>query len=289
MVFKTPSVATKQQQDNECPSTQFIEPGAYYPSSFVPQDVAAAPIGRYGAFYPKTTSKVLGICLVFMSWLSVAGAMLALMFYAAAAWLATGFWCGAFYSIAGIISINAGRSPIDKMVTGTAISSMFAAAFGVTQLGIACIGLEYDVTCYCSNTCNTTPTVGGIASNSIMAFASLSSVICGIWLLVVATRAVRRGSRHQVIVAQPILHSPNMQTAQVQPCVTPLQASTLYTDQQVSLGGLQQCEVTVAQPILSSSKLQTGSFQPSATSLQQQAASASYADQRASERGLQPC
>lgn len=271
MVFKTPSVAAKQ--DSECPSTQFIEPGAYYPSPYVPEGVAASP-GRYGAFYAKTTSKFLGICLVLMSWLAAAGAILALMFSAAAAWLATGFWCGAFYSIAGIIAISAGRTAADKMVTGTAISSMFAAAFGVTHLGISTIGLEYDITCYCSGTCTSTPSAGSIASNSIMAFASLCAVICGIWLLVIATRAVRKGSRNQqVIVAQPILHSPNLQTATVQPSVASLQASALYADQRVSLGGLQQYEVTAAQPILYPSNLQTATVQPS------QQASALYADQ----------
>lgn len=96
MVFKTPSVTAKV--DNECPSTQFIEPGAYYPSSFVPQEVTTST-GRYGAFYAKTSSKFLGVCLIFMSWLSAAGAILALMSSAATAWLATGFWCGAFVSL----------------------------------------------------------------------------------------------------------------------------------------------------------------------------------------------
>lgn len=260
MVFKTPSVTKKP--NNECPPTQFIEPGAYYPSAFVPEGVATSP-GRYGAFYAKATSKVLGIILVFMSWMSAAGAILALMVSAAAAWLATGFWCGAFYSIAGIVAISAGRSAIDKMITGTAISSMFAAAFGFTHLGISIIGLQYDIHCYFSDTCTSSPNAAGVASNSIMVFASLCSVICGIWLLVIATRAVRKGSRNQqVFVAQPILHSPNMQTASVQPSVTSLQASALYADQSTSLGGLSHCEVTVAQPILHSSYLQTASDQP---------------------------
>lgn len=279
MVFKTPSVTAKV--DNECPSTQFIEPGAYYPSSFVPQEVTTST-GRYGAFYAKTSSKFLGVCLVFMSWLSAAGAILALMSSAATAWLATGFWCGAFYSISGFIAISAGRSASDKTITGTAISSMFAAAFGVTHLGISTIGLEYDVSCYCSSTCTSQPSAGGIASNSIMAFAALCAVICGIWLLVIATRAVRKGSRNQqVIVAQPILHSPKLQAAPVQPTVSSLQASALYADQCTSLGGLQQCEITVAQPFLHSSNLQT--VQPSLQAF------ALYADQSVSHGGLQQC
>lgn len=180
------------QQQGPYPPQQII----YYAGATTVAPAYHQPvIEGYRPYFPRTTSTVIGVLQIMLAITSVAAAITAVCYEASLYYIGTGFWCGIFYFIAGVVAIAAGQHPTNQLISANALCSGFAIAFGITQLTIASIGVSNDV--YCGTYDCVTWKSEAVVANCLMIGCGSWEVIFGCWLFAVSCRAMYSGSHPQ--------------------------------------------------------------------------------------------